>query len=72
MAEGDRDVGDGRSASKWINAVGRKRITLGGGRAVAAESDIAEGAVIVETPQAEPLLHEQGKMQYVLVRRVFA
>jgi hypothetical protein len=50
-AEGDGDLGSEGSARKWINAVGMKRITLGGGRAVAAESDIAEGAVIVETPR---------------------
>jgi hypothetical protein len=64
VADGDRDVGSERSASKWINAVGRKRITLGGKMAVVAESSIVkEGAMVVETPQTEPFLHEQERMQ---------
>jgi hypothetical protein len=64
VAERDRDVGDGRSASKWINAVGRNRITLGGEMAVVAESSIVkEGAMIAKTPQAEPFLDEQERVQ---------
>lgn len=63
VAEGDKEVGDGRSASKWINAVGRKRVTLGGEMAVVAESSIVkERAMIAKTPQAEPFLHEQGRV----------
>ena len=62
--EGDGDLGSEGSAKKWISAVGKKPITLGGGKAVAAESDIGEGAVIVEAPQAEPLLHQQAKAQH--------
>ena len=63
VAEGEGDMGDGRSASKWINAVGRKRITLGGEMAVAAESSILKEGAMIATSQAEPFLHEQERVQ---------
>jgi hypothetical protein len=63
VAEGEGDMGDGRSASKWINAVGRKRITLGGEMAVAAESGILKEGAMIATSQAEPFLHEQERVQ---------